>query len=292
MSVLFKGLPSEKVSMLRHCGAVRSLAAGEILFKEGDPAYGLYYVIAGGVEILRKTPAGEVLLATLQPEEVFGEMGLLTTAGTRTAWARGASPQGAVVFEVSVNPVALLERIGDVEGATVVLQNLVGVLARTLARKDEPGAPHVRATGREHSGSGESPREALAAIEASLPGGIWARLFHRRTLKPGQVLCRAGEEPDGFYFIHGGLLHVHKGDATAGDPAIAEVYAPAIAGEVGFFAGTARSATLVAAIETDVTHFTAREFRRLRRDRPQDALHVLLSAAQLAVCLIAQREER
>ncbi len=288
--MLFKGIPAARVAMIRHCGSVRSLLPGQLIFGEGDPAYGLFYVISGSVEIHRMGTSGAVALAELRAEECFGEMGLLSEARTRTASAR-AGANGAVVFEIGVDPVRLLADAGDHESALAIMQNLVGVLGRTLHRKDQEGGPRVHPRGGAGAALGETAGRALATIEASLPRGMWSRIFHHRVLKPGHVLCRAGDEPDGFHFIKSGLLHVHRGDGRDGDPIIAEVYAPALAGEVGFFSGQPRSATLVAATDVDSTHFTAGEFGKLRRDSPEDALRVLMAAAQLAACLIAQREE-
>ena len=54
-----------------------ALAAGTALFRQGDPSDRIYVVERGQVDVVRDTPDGEVLLATLGPGEHLGEMGPL-----------------------------------------------------------------------------------------------------------------------------------------------------------------------------------------------------------------------
>ena len=54
-----------------------ALAAGTALFRQGDPSDRIYVVERGQVDVVRETPDGEVLLATLGPGEHLGEMGPL-----------------------------------------------------------------------------------------------------------------------------------------------------------------------------------------------------------------------
>ena len=58
------------------------------------------------------------------------------------------------------------------------------------------------------------------------------------------------------------------------------------AGELGFFAGQERSACLRASTEVDYTVFSGRDFEKLKKDQPLDAMKVLYAAAQLVANLI------
>lgn len=51
---------------------------GEIIFREGEDSDFAYIVESGTVEIFKRLKQGTVLLATLGPGEIFGEMGLLS----------------------------------------------------------------------------------------------------------------------------------------------------------------------------------------------------------------------
>lgn len=84
---LFEGLAADELSLLAlRCSPVR-LGAGERVFREGDPADGLYVIESGAVSIVREAVGQPVQrLARLGPGGFFGEMGLLDD-GRRSASA-------------------------------------------------------------------------------------------------------------------------------------------------------------------------------------------------------------
>jgi len=83
-SPLFRNLDeSERVQILI-IGQVRSVKAGEVLFREGDAGDGLYVVMKGSVRISKQGATGEEALAVLEPPAFFGEMALIDLA-TRAA---------------------------------------------------------------------------------------------------------------------------------------------------------------------------------------------------------------
>ena len=62
-------------------------AAGEAIFRAGQPGYSAYLVQSGRVDLVREKPDGEVMnLRSVGPGEVFGELALLT-GGNRQASA-------------------------------------------------------------------------------------------------------------------------------------------------------------------------------------------------------------
>jgi len=65
----------------------RTYYGGHVVFRQGDRSFNAYLIENGEVEIVRETPTGEVILATLGPGNLFGEMGLLD-GKPRSATAR------------------------------------------------------------------------------------------------------------------------------------------------------------------------------------------------------------
>jgi CRP/FNR family transcriptional regulator len=55
----------------------RSFRRGEVIFEEGSAGRHLYVINAGGVDILRRAPGGDVLIGSLGAGEIFGEMALV-----------------------------------------------------------------------------------------------------------------------------------------------------------------------------------------------------------------------
>ncbi|MGB1539952.1 MAG: cyclic nucleotide-binding domain-containing protein [Rickettsiales bacterium] len=70
--------------------AEKKFAAKEVIFKEGDASDVAYVIRTGKVDILKHGDSGEVKLATLKEEDIFGEMGLFDPKSPRSATARTA----------------------------------------------------------------------------------------------------------------------------------------------------------------------------------------------------------
>lgn len=79
---LLRHLPAERVQPLVDRVRERRCAAGEVVFRGGEPGDALYIVVSGGVEVIND--ANGHTLAELGPGQAFGEMALLS-GGTRTA---------------------------------------------------------------------------------------------------------------------------------------------------------------------------------------------------------------
>lgn len=59
---------------------VRQLAAGSILFRQGDKTFGIFRLVSGRITLNRVTPAGtEVVMHTVRPGELFAEASIFST---------------------------------------------------------------------------------------------------------------------------------------------------------------------------------------------------------------------
>jgi hypothetical protein len=76
---------------------LRSFAAGEEIFREGDPGSEMFIIQEGQVEIVRHFEGGPRRLALLEKGDFFGEMALLDEQ-PRIATARAVSEASAVVI--------------------------------------------------------------------------------------------------------------------------------------------------------------------------------------------------
>jgi phosphoserine phosphatase RsbU/P len=90
---LFGGLGEAEARQLAMLMGENSIAAGEVLFNEGERGDRLYMVVDGCVEVVKALgTADERLLNSLMPGAFFGEMSLLDPAGLRTASVRARTP--------------------------------------------------------------------------------------------------------------------------------------------------------------------------------------------------------
>src|SRR5688572_24106887 len=84
---LFASLDEDERNLLANAAAVRSLSAGQVLFRTGEPGDELFIVRSGAVELFDHDTTGQkIVLHTALPGEYFGELSLLD-GGARTAAA-------------------------------------------------------------------------------------------------------------------------------------------------------------------------------------------------------------
>jgi thioredoxin reductase (NADPH) len=98
-------LTEEQIGLLRRAGEVRPVAAGEVLFREGDQGYDFIVILAGRVAVVDHQAGTERELATGGPGDFVAELNLLTRERLFTT---------AVVTEpgeVLVVPVARLQAV-------------------------------------------------------------------------------------------------------------------------------------------------------------------------------------
>ena len=108
-------------SILAGAGApLRSFKAGEIIFREGDPAEELFVIKSGKVEIR----LGNRVLDTLPELSIFGEMALIDSA-PRSATAVAAT-------DVALVPVSEKQFLFLVTRTPHFALNVMRVLARRL----------------------------------------------------------------------------------------------------------------------------------------------------------------
>ncbi|MCE5230080.1 cyclic nucleotide-binding domain-containing protein [bacterium] len=279
---LLKGLSARQMELIRHCRCYRQFAAGEYVFREGDPAYSIFMVVSGSVAILRRTLKTEVEIARIGEGAVFGEMGILIDTGQRNASARAVD--SVTLLEIP-NPIELSKQLGDTHAGIKLVENLLCLLAARLRARNRPEAARVKDGIPYIEGYEPDSAKGLAEIEPHLPKGWFGIARNRRKLAALSYLCRQGDASDGFYYIHEGALEAI--DESAPQPRrLGHLEAPTIAGEVGYFAGEPRGASLRALTEIEYTHFSGADYEKLKAKNPDDALKIIFAAAQLTVHLI------
>jgi EmrB/QacA subfamily drug resistance transporter len=191
---LLDRLPDGLRERLLAAGEPRTLAAGEWLFHEGDPADALYLLTAGRLEV----ESGGQRLAEVGAGAFVGELGLL--AGT---------PRGAGVRArrdsrlLRVSGEAFLELLEeDRTLGRTVLARLAVQLQQSRAREPvAPSGPRVVSV----VGHGDVPLERVAALLAdglrgrlrvAAPGRVDAAGLDRLERESDRVLLVAGEDDD------------------------------------------------------------------------------------------------
>jgi CRP-like cAMP-binding protein len=146
---VFTGLPGRLLGRLAVQLFEKAYAAGEVVFREGDPGKGLFVVLDGEIEVVRETGQGDQRVATFGPGTAFGELALIDDL-PRSATARTMGPTRLLILYRS-HFQQLVEQ--DRATAVLVMGNLLRLLAgyvraantqrlvREAARLAEPGGP-------------------------------------------------------------------------------------------------------------------------------------------------------
>jgi signal transduction histidine kinase len=95
---LFAGLPEEDLDRLWDMAETVAVVAGETLVAEGEPGASMYVALDGRFEVSARSGERDLVLATLGPGEVIGEISLLE-GSSRTATVRAI--QDGQVLKIS-----------------------------------------------------------------------------------------------------------------------------------------------------------------------------------------------
>jgi len=127
-TALAAGLDSEQLRRVQASLEPRDLAAGEILFREGDPGDRLYVLTRGTITILTGQARRAQRIGTFEPGVIFGEMAMLDGAA-RSATA--VADQPACVHSLSTSALEQL-RADDPALASRLLINVGRHLSNRL----------------------------------------------------------------------------------------------------------------------------------------------------------------
>jgi predicted acylesterase/phospholipase RssA/CRP-like cAMP-binding protein len=229
------------------------LAAGDVLFSEGEQADALFVVAEGALEVCVAVGDGSMyVLGEMGAGEVVGEIALLT-AELRSATIRAATD--AVLVRMGGD--AFLRFLGE---HTEIAQQLVDRAADRL-RRTQLTAQVVRHLGVEDL-------SALREIEQHLE---WVQLA------AGDWLFRESDPADAAYLVATGRLRVVHG---ADEVPIAEIGRGELVGEMALLEGGTRNAGIYAIRDSQLVRLPANIVALLLDRFPQVFLHLTKTILQ------------
>lgn len=176
---LFAGLPDEDLEHLATAARQIELGAGEILWRQGAEADGLYVIQAGEVVISSRLPGErETELVRLGPGEALGELALID-GGRRSAGAR-TTESTTLVFLSRPDFVALISSL--LPSAFAVRASILTVLEARLRRRHSALAASLGA-----SLTAAAPAETAFEQVPSPPMAYLARLPFFSAFQPTDI---------------------------------------------------------------------------------------------------------
>lgn len=124
---LCNGLSDAELAAIAGIVLSQDVEAGKDLFREGDPGDGLFLVVAGEIDVIKRGPRGDRSLARLGPGGVLGEMSLITQD------VRSATGRAIVATRVLRLPALPFRKLLD-GGSTAALK-VAAAIAEVLARR-------------------------------------------------------------------------------------------------------------------------------------------------------------
>ena len=217
-------------------------AAGEVIFKQGDPGDRLFVILRGEVNVLRDVGEPEPRrLATLRAGSFFGEMALLTNE------ARSATVVAVEECELLAVARPHVQRLIDTDRE--VLRTLLRFFRARLVGTLVQTAPLFR---------------GLSLIERR---NLVSR-FRLREIQPGTTVIREGQPSDGLCIVLAGHLAVTS-RASGEDRPIAKLGGGDIFGEMSLLTGGPAVATIRAETKVWALALPRRDFEQAITARPQ-----------------------
>ena len=217
------------------------LAAGEVLFRQGDVGEHVYVLLTGSLDVLLEHPDGsETTIDHLTSGAMVGEMAILS-GGKRSATVVASDDSRlARLSRSALDDLAEEKQDRLVEAAVPRWQRLQ--LAKAL-----------------NALFGNLDAAALHALQAQVE---WQHLA------AGDVLFRQGDPSDGMYLVISGRLLVTVMDQDGEAKTVNELGPRETVGEFALLTSEPRSATIYAARDTTVARLSTALFERLARQHP------------------------
>ena len=230
------------------------LAAGEVLFRQGDAGDALFVVAEGTLAVIAETgPGDERTVGVVGPGECVGE-GALLLSGRRAASVRA---------QTAARLLALSRE--SFERSAALNPGLRSVLAAVVARR----LPALRAAQDELFGALDDATRAALQSEMS-----WV------FLPRDEVLFREGDPGDALYVVLQGRLQIVRERAGLAPQVLREIGRGEPVGELAMLNGAPRSSTVRAVRDTELLRLSQPGFQALLERRPQAARPLLQTLAR------------
>ena len=214
---------------------VRAYASGEMIFERNEPGSSMFAIAQGSVAV-EVNPANPSVTVPIEQGSIFGEVGLIS-GRPRGATIRAAEP--TVLMELSRN--AALKLIATAPSAARAVNRIT--IERQLLQM---------------FGSGLTKEDVTELVGAA----------QIEQIRAGQVVIEEGADDKDVFVIQRGSMIVEKD--IGGKPVFLN-YLPAGSyfGEMAVIDGSKRTATVRAAIKSEVVRLPGEAFTRLLNAKPE-----------------------
>jgi CRP-like cAMP-binding protein len=230
---------------------------GQEILAAGHPNDSICLVVSGCIEVRAKTRKAEVVLCTLRPGDLFGEVEAFATL---PEGVRYVARDDTIVRAVPKNPLR-----HEVLAHRNLAVGLLHAYSRSISEK-------LRAANEVAGGADVSREKSDAALGERAPHvteeeAAWlALLGHELSASPGEAVVEEGDPTRSFFLVLDGELEVRKRGAAGKERTLARLGPRDLFGFMSFVDGRPRSASVFAATPTRLA--------RVDRDALDKATHL------------------
>ncbi|MFT5222899.1 MAG: CRP-like cAMP-binding protein, partial [Glaciecola sp.] len=230
----------------------RAMATGDVLCEEGGTDTDVFLVVTGGLDVERATPEGPMVVASMGPGKLVGEV-TNAMGGARTATLRANAP--SVISVLTQDQfISWLDAKPDAAEA---------IAAEARLRLNRSRAASVLAT--------LFGLDNHALVDAIVSQIQWV------TLSPGDLLFERGDEADAAYLLIAGRLHLSACDADGLATLDLEIGRGQIVGEMGIIQDAPRNASARAIRETTLAMITREALEFVATAYPAVLMRVVIA---------------
>jgi len=276
-------------------GELRRLAAGGVLYREGDPSGEISIVLAGSIEMSRTTPVGPQPLGEARVGDFVGEEALIGLP--RASEARAPKPATLL----GLTP----EFFSEDGGRAPWLRHLRAGLARRLAHlndrfhdffpgeKPRPSLPDPSGGAATALSAEEKSRSLSSGGLSSSDRFLFGAFAEERRFPPEAVIFREGDAGDAIYAVASGRVRISR-HLAGGEEAFAILPPGEIFGEMAVLdpAASGRSADARAHEETILLALSRSRFEKLERSDPEGCADLSALLCRLAARRCVETAER
>lgn len=243
-SQLFRAVDPATAHKLTKEATLKDVKAGYVIFEEDEQMDALYFVVSGRIQLTRNTHQNSAAdFEFAEQGAVLGEMRLLAgDTFEETAFAATDSRLVSIPTKVILKEVRANAELLDVLGYHLTQRFYKRQALRVLTTMFDHVTPHT--------------------LDRIVERTAW------RSVARGEFLMREGGVSDHFYVVVSGRLQVLAPGSESDPQIVGEVIEGEPVGELGVITGDPRSASVIAARDTELIEFSKSEFEALVADFP------------------------
>ncbi len=247
---------------------------GQVIIAEGTEGKSLYLIRSGKVEVSKQGKDGPMRLATLGPNEVFGEMSLIDDRlSKRTATVRALVDSEIMILDrngfdkyleqVPPGVYNLIKRLSHRLRETNDLISSIGMDAKKIPKA-------VKADDQAGEGSALTYDQMTESVEAAVDLNLLPRKF-----KKGQVLVKEGAEAMSVFLLRSGSVLLSK-KLGGKDVEIDRLSINEAFGESSMFDENSKRFTSVTALDDgEAVVFSKKDMDEMLRKSPLELIFIM-----------------